>query len=248
MEVTPLSMSLTPTLLPAVAPVTRSLLPLTVVPSCLGPLELVSSGLARSQRPVVAVSVPLGLVVQPWLDSKSSKKMVPPEGVVGVGVGGAGVFVAVGSGVLVAVGAGVFVDVGSGVLVAVGTSVLVAVAIGVLVAVATGVLVAVGNGVFVAVGTGVFVDVGRGVFVAVGTGVLVAVGAMPTVQTSRLQPFKLPPSRLALSSIVNVQVPLAFWPSNADSGLLGWYVPPPTGGHGQLPGAASSSRFKSKLS
>ena len=47
-DVTPLSMSFTPTLLPAVAPVTKSKLPLTVVPSCLGPLELVSSGLARS--------------------------------------------------------------------------------------------------------------------------------------------------------------------------------------------------------
>jgi hypothetical protein len=65
-EVTPLSMSCTPTLLPAKAPVTRSLLPLTVVPNWSVVLpELVCSGLARAHCPVVAVSVPLGLVVQP---------------------------------------------------------------------------------------------------------------------------------------------------------------------------------------
>ena len=146
-----MSMSKLPTLLPASAPVTRSLLPETVVPSCLMPLELVSSGLARSHWPVVAVSVPLGFTVQPWLVSKSSKKMVPPGGGVFVG---AGVFVAVGTGVLVAVavGGGVLVAVGGG-FVAVGGGVLVAVGTGVLVAVGGGVLVAVGGGVFVAVGT-----------------------------------------------------------------------------------------------
>ena len=118
--------------------------------------------MARCHIPVVAVSVPLGFTVQPRLVSKLSKKMVPLAGVVGVGVGGAGVLVAVGTGVFVAVGTGVLVDVGGGVL--------------------------------VAVGIGVLVAVGRGVLVAVGGGVLVAVGTAPTVQTSRLQPFRLPPS------------------------------------------------------
>jgi len=51
-----------PASLPASGPVTRSKEPLVVVPSCLAPEEFVSAGFARSQRPVVAVSVS---VVQP---------------------------------------------------------------------------------------------------------------------------------------------------------------------------------------
>src|SRR5262245_24412291 len=77
MDVTPPSMSLVPApAAPKSGPVTRSLTPLTVVPSCLVPLEVVVSGLARAHCPVVAVSVPLALVAQPWLVSKSSKKIV----------------------------------------------------------------------------------------------------------------------------------------------------------------------------
>src|SRR5262245_9240301 len=76
MDVTPPSMSLAPTEAPARGPVTRSLTPLTVVPSCLVPLEVVVSGFARAHCPVVAVSVPLALVVQPWSVSKLSKKTV----------------------------------------------------------------------------------------------------------------------------------------------------------------------------
>ena len=77
MDVVPPSMSLVPAPdAPASAPVTRSLTPLTVVPSCLVPLEVVVSGLARAHCPVVAVSVPLALVTQPRLVSKSSKKTV----------------------------------------------------------------------------------------------------------------------------------------------------------------------------
>lgn len=117
-----------------------------------------------------------------------------------VAVGGTEVLV--GTGVLVAVG-GTEVLVGTKVLVGVG-------GIGVLV----GVLVAVG-GTEVLVGSGVFVAVG-------GIGVLVAVAGIPTVQTSKLQPFRLPPSRLALSSTRSVQVPALFCPSKADSELLGW--------------------------
>ncbi len=97
-------------------------------------------------------------------------------------------------------------------------------------------------------GTAVFVG-GNGVFVG-GTAVgdEVAVGAGPAVQISTLQPSKLPPSRLALSLMVNVHVPLPDCVSKAVKELLGWYVPPPVGGQGQLPAAASSSRFRSKLS
>src|SRR5262245_54816539 len=98
MEVTPLSMSNSPALAPANRPVTRSFEPLKVVPSCLGPLLLVASGLPRSHIPVVAVSVPLGLVVQPRLVSKLSKKTSVVGGGVGVGVGGGGVLVGVGVG------------------------------------------------------------------------------------------------------------------------------------------------------
>src|SRR6266540_591691 len=76
MDVTPLSMSLVPTEAPASRPVTRSLTPLTVVPSCMVPPEVVVSGSPRSHCPVVAVSVPFGLVVHPWLVSKLSKKTV----------------------------------------------------------------------------------------------------------------------------------------------------------------------------
>src|SRR5262245_2014789 len=77
MDVVPPSMSLVPApAAPARGPVTKSLTPLTVVPSCLVPFDVVVSGLARAHCPVVAVSVPLALVVQPWLVSKSSKKIV----------------------------------------------------------------------------------------------------------------------------------------------------------------------------
>src|SRR5262249_55112215 len=69
-------MSLAPAEAPASRPVTRRLTPLTVVPSCLGPLEKVASGTPRSHSPVVAVSVPFGLRVQPRLVSKLSKKIV----------------------------------------------------------------------------------------------------------------------------------------------------------------------------
>ena len=57
-EVTPPSMSWSPAAAPASRPVTRSLTPLVVVPSCFAPLELVAAGSPRSNRPVVAVSVP----------------------------------------------------------------------------------------------------------------------------------------------------------------------------------------------
>ena len=77
-EVTPPSMSNSPALAPASRPVTRSLTPLTVVPSCLVPLELVAAGSPRSHCPVVAVSVPLGLVVQPAAASKLSEYTVTP--------------------------------------------------------------------------------------------------------------------------------------------------------------------------
>ena len=59
---------------------TRSFTPLTVVPCCLVPLEVVVSGLARAHCPVVAVSVPVALVVHPWLVSKLSKKIVVARG------------------------------------------------------------------------------------------------------------------------------------------------------------------------
>src|SRR5262244_3122487 len=81
MEVVPPSMSLAPTEAPASRPVTRSLTPLTVVPSCMVPPEVVVSGSPRSHCPVVAVSVPFGFVVQPWLVSKLSKKTVVGGGV-----------------------------------------------------------------------------------------------------------------------------------------------------------------------
>src|SRR5262245_54973866 len=70
MLVVPPSMSKLPAPVPASRPVTRSLTPETVVPSCLAPLEVVASGSPRSHAPVVAVSVPLGLVVQPVAVSK----------------------------------------------------------------------------------------------------------------------------------------------------------------------------------
>ena len=61
MVVVPPSMSKSPAAAPARRPVTRSLTPLTVVPSCLAPPEVVAAGSPRSHRPVVAVSVPSGL-------------------------------------------------------------------------------------------------------------------------------------------------------------------------------------------
>src|SRR3954462_3919293 len=75
----PPSMSFTPALDPASRAVTRSLLPLTVVPTCFVPLESVASGSPRSHAPVAAVSVPFGLVCQPRLVSKVSENTeVPP--------------------------------------------------------------------------------------------------------------------------------------------------------------------------
>src|SRR5262245_21031098 len=72
-EVLPPSTSNAPALDPASRPVTRSLVPLTVVPSCLAPLEVVGSGSPRSHSPVVAVSVPLGFGVHPVAVSKLSE-------------------------------------------------------------------------------------------------------------------------------------------------------------------------------
>src|SRR4029079_16047841 len=81
MEVTPPSTSFPPAEAPASAAVTRSLTPLGVVPYWVViPPEVVASGLPRSQRPVVAVSVPLGFRVQPRLVSKLSKKTVTAPG------------------------------------------------------------------------------------------------------------------------------------------------------------------------
>ena len=60
--------------MPASLPVTRSLTPLTVVPSCFAPLDVVAAGSPRSQRPSVAVSAVL--TVQPFAVSKSSEKIV----------------------------------------------------------------------------------------------------------------------------------------------------------------------------
>src|SRR6185503_8130099 len=74
--VVPPSMSKSPAPVPAAPPVTRSKLPLTVVPSCLAPDEVVSAGFARSHAPVVAVSVPPGLVVQPVAVSNVSEYTV----------------------------------------------------------------------------------------------------------------------------------------------------------------------------
>src|SRR4051794_5782741 len=76
--VVPPSTSFAPALDPASRAVTRSLLPLTVVPSCFAPLESVASGSPRSQAPLVAVSVPPGLTVQPRFVSKSSDQTVVP--------------------------------------------------------------------------------------------------------------------------------------------------------------------------
>ncbi len=74
--VVPPSTSLAPADAPARRAVTRSLTPLTVVPSCLAPLEVVCAGSPRSQCPVVAVSMPFGLRSQPWSVSKLSKTTV----------------------------------------------------------------------------------------------------------------------------------------------------------------------------
>ena len=73
---TPPSTSLMPALAPARRPVTRSFTPLTAVPSCFGSADAVDSGSPRSQRPAVAVSVPLAFAVQPSAVSKLSKKTV----------------------------------------------------------------------------------------------------------------------------------------------------------------------------
>src|SRR3954471_5079009 len=80
-EVVPPSTSLLPAAAPAAAPVTRSLTPLGVVPFwVVMPPEVVAAGSPRSQRPVVAVSVPLGFRVQPRLVSKLSKNTVTAPG------------------------------------------------------------------------------------------------------------------------------------------------------------------------
>src|SRR6476620_254982 len=88
MEVVPPSTSFTPADAPARRAVTRSLTPLVVVPSWRAMPEEVASGSPRSHAPVIAVSVPLGLVVQPVAVSNVSWKTTTTEGVgVGVGVG-----------------------------------------------------------------------------------------------------------------------------------------------------------------
>src|SRR6185436_1519924 len=79
MLVVPPSTSLAPALAPARRAVTRSKVPLTVVPSWRATLELVvASGSPRSHAPVVAVSVPLALVVQPVAVSNVSENTVVP--------------------------------------------------------------------------------------------------------------------------------------------------------------------------
>src|SRR3712207_2799699 len=76
--VVPPSTSLAPALAPAVAPVTRSNVPLTVVPSWVDTPELVAAGSPRSKRPEVAVSaVP---AVQPVAVSNVSDHTVVPVG------------------------------------------------------------------------------------------------------------------------------------------------------------------------
>src|SRR6185503_8611648 len=70
-------------------PVTRSLTPLTVVPSCFAPFDVVASGLALAHCPVVAVSVPFALATHPKLVSKLSKKTTvtpPPAQSAGISV------------------------------------------------------------------------------------------------------------------------------------------------------------------
>src|SRR5262245_30615022 len=85
MEVVPPSTSFAPAEPPNSRAVTRSLVPLKVVPSCVTVVpEVACSGSPRSHWPVVAVSVPFGLVVHPWLVSKSSKKTVTGPGPVTV--------------------------------------------------------------------------------------------------------------------------------------------------------------------
>src|SRR5688572_8527222 len=74
----PPSRSYVPAEVPASRPVTRSLTPLTVVPSCFAPLEVVAAGSPRSHAPVVAVSVPPALVVQPVAVSNVSWYTVVP--------------------------------------------------------------------------------------------------------------------------------------------------------------------------
>src|SRR3990170_4380120 len=119
MDVTPPSMSSLPTPAPASGPVTRSRLPLTVVPSCMGaPSRLVSWGSPGVQRPVIALSEPKGLRLQPRSLSKSSKKTNVGAGVWGGGGVNVGVGVGVALGVEVDVGVGVFVGVSVGVGVA----------------------------------------------------------------------------------------------------------------------------------
>jgi hypothetical protein len=79
--VTPPSTSASPAAAPAAEPVTRSLLPLTVVPSCrVTPPLVVAAGSARTHAPVVAVSVAPALTVQPVAVSKLSENTVVPGG------------------------------------------------------------------------------------------------------------------------------------------------------------------------
>ena len=79
-----------------------------------------------------------------------------------------------------------------------------------------------GTGVGVGVPAGVVVATGVGV--AAGVGVGVGTGPVPhenTSENARTEPV----SRPALSLAFSVHVPIAFWPSNADSGLFGENVP-----------------------
>ena len=73
-DVTPPSTSLTPTVPSSWPPVTKALLPWAASSCNSTPFQAVPTGVVASQTPVVAVSVPLGLIVQPSVseDSKSS--------------------------------------------------------------------------------------------------------------------------------------------------------------------------------
>src|SRR5687767_1441492 len=79
MDVTPPSTSLAAADPFARRPVTRQLTPLVVVPSWMVVLpDEVASGSPRSNRPVVAVSVPFGLAIQPRLVSNVSSNTTVP--------------------------------------------------------------------------------------------------------------------------------------------------------------------------
>ena len=109
------------------------------------------------------------------------------------------------------------------------------VALGVGVGVWVGVAVGVGSGVAVGGGVGVPPTVAVGVAVAVAVGVgdgvplglAVALGVGVTQEAPKISEKRLsvPVSIPALSDTFNVQLPLAFCPSNADNGLSGAKLP-----------------------